>query len=314
MERLDNANEERFVKALIYGPPGTGKTTIGVTAPNPLILLSERQGMTHVRLAAQRLGIPTPKTVLITKAEDYRNVLRALRARRTEELDDFVIRAANGTELIRFEDWWPTTVVMDSFTDAQKRLEEEIDAQAPPTLGSDGLPKRADRFWNALMDRTDKLVRSFRDLPYHVLFLALLSDKTEGEGDNAERVVQPLCSYARAATLLAAAVNVVGVTYRKSKRTSTDEVAHEWGIITAGPGYMLTKPCPPLRSVEVPDFGSWVKRLGEAGGAAAPVVEAQVEAVPVVEDPAAHAPEPDPEPKPTLPKKTRRQRAAEVTS
>lgn len=281
MERIDDKAEERHLKALIYGNPGTGKTSFGVTAPEPLVLLSERQGMTHVRGAAQRLGMAVPRTLYMQRAQDYRDVLRTLRQ---PPAKDFVVRDQDGKEVARFDGWWPRSVVLDSITDAHKLFADEVQAQSPPKAGKDGLPVLPERYWGVLIDRCEKLIRAFRDLPLHVVFLALLADDRKDDDDDEESAkVGPMLATKGLRGAMAAAVNVVGVTYRRPKRNKEGgqekhdgQVVYEFGVLTYGAGYMLTKPLRPLRDREVPDFASWVARVYE-GAQAAPEVPEYVE-------------------------------------
>lgn len=311
MERIDDRPEERLLKALIYGNPGTGKTSIGVTAPEPLILLSERQGMTHIRHAAARLGIPTPRTLLMRTAQDYRDVLRTLRMPAAK---DFVVRDRDGNEIVRFPGWWPKTCVVDSITDAMKIFAEEVQQQSPPKNGKDGLPVLPERYWGVLIDRCEKFVRLFRDLPMHTLFLALLADDRKEDDDDEESAkVGPQLATKGLRGAASAAVNVVGVTYRRVKRAKNDEierrdgqVVYEFGVLTYGPGYMVTKPLRPLRDREVPDFGNWIGRVFEgittapeapefvpgSEGTSEPAPEAK--AAPAAPEAAPPMPEPEP--------------------
>lgn len=287
MERIDDKPEERHLKALIYGNPGTGKTSFGVTGPEPLVLLSERQGMTHVRGAAARMGRPTPRTLYMQRAQDYRDVLRTLRQPAGK---DFVVRDAEGKEVARFDGWWPRTVVLDSITDAHKLFADEVQQQSPPKVGKDGLPVLPERYWGVLIDRCEKVIRAFRDLPLHVVFLALLADdRKEDDEDEESAKVGPMLATKGLRGAMAAAVNVVGVTYRRPKRSKEGgqekhdgQVVYEFGVLTYGAGYMLTKPLRPLRDREVPDFASWVARVFE-GAQSAPEVPEYVEGAEVPE-------------------------------
>lgn len=323
MERLDTAPEEEFLKALVYGNPGTGKTSIGVTAPEPLILLGERQGMPHIRKAAKRLGIELPRVLLCTKAEDYRNALRALHALKPDATD-LVITATETyydesdkkrekpktktTVVERFEGWRPQTIVVDSTTEAMQLFADEIDRQSPPRLGKDGLPVRSDRYWGTLIDRCTKLVRGFRALPFNVLFLALMDDRIEGEGEDAYRTATPMVATRKLATTLASVVNVVGITYRKQTREKDEagDVVYEYGVTTLGKPWQTTKPFRPLRDEETPDFGSWVARVNGDDDELPPAPSAPADedyegdaAPPAAAAAPPAAPTPEPEKKPT---------------
>jgi hypothetical protein len=79
MLRLDDLAGETYVSAAIYGKPGTGKTNFGVSAPKPLIALTERQALIHVKAAAVRLGKPCPPVVFCESIQDLRDLVRACR-------------------------------------------------------------------------------------------------------------------------------------------------------------------------------------------------------------------------------------------
>lgn len=256
MRRVDEDPTEKWVKAAIYGPPGTGKSDFGTSAPKPLILLSERQGIRTVRAAAARRGLPMPVVLAVESLQDLRDVLRALHGPR-----DKAFRVMSGTE-VAYEGEWPESVVLDSLTDACELVEAEIRKESPPEKAKDGLERWTERHWAALRDRCERLIRSFRDVPAHVVFLALQDDRTVGEGEEAARVVQPLLPMRALPSVLSAAVNVVGVTSRAIRDRGEDgqrQIAYE--IRTVGPSHYMLKPYRPLRDLEEPDFAAWVERI-----------------------------------------------------
>lgn len=264
MKRIDSdSDSESYLKAAVYGPPGTGKTDIGVSAPKPLILLSERQGLATVRSASVRRGVPLPPTLFMETLEDYRDVVRALHGPRTQP---FRITAKRGSETATvYEGSWPETVVIDSLTDACELVEAEVRREAPPEKAKDGLERWTERHWAALRDRSEKLIRAFRDVPTHVVFLALQDDRVVGEGDEASRVVQPALPMRALPSFLASCVNVVGITSRRIEDRGEDgqrQVVYE--VRTVAASHYMLKPYRPLRDLEEPDFASWVRRVREA--------------------------------------------------
>ncbi len=258
MQRLDNQEAEKHVKACIYGPPGTGKTSFGVSSPKPLIAITERQAMVHINEAVSRTGVPMPQVFFMETADDLRNLVRSLHG---DQSKPFKILEKHGNEKICVhEGEWPETLVLDSATDACRLLVEEIRRQAPPQRGKDGLPVDSQRFWGVLIDRASTMITAIRDLPVHAVFLALADDRETGDEDNKVRSLKPMMASRGISLTLAAAVNVVGYTYRKTKRGAPGEEHRlEYGVMTTGPEYMLTKPFRPLRDVEVPNFGYWVR-------------------------------------------------------
>jgi len=255
MKRIDDDENEMFWKFAIAGLSGAGKTSLGVSAPNPLILLSERQGMPSIKAAARRLGVPVPPVLLVERADDYRLALQALRGDRAHP---FVVRDLKG-EVVLHLDVWPETVVLDSLSDAVTVIMREIREQSPQRVGKDGLPVDAQRFWGVLSDRMFNLMKSFRDLPMHVVFLCLRDERTkeDGDGNVIERVIQPKLSPRSLVNDLCAAVNVVGYSYR-----TLDKQKHVvYGVVLEAGEGAVTKPCEPLRRVEVADLRSWIVRL-----------------------------------------------------
>jgi hypothetical protein len=328
MKRLDDQEDEKHVKACIYGPPGTGKTSFGTSAPKPLIAITERQALVHIKEASKRLGVPMPLVFYLEHANDLRNLVRSLHGDHTKPFKLYEMHDNNGTpeKICIHEGDWPETIVLDSATDACRLLVEEIRRQSPPQLGRDGLPVDSTRFWNVLLQRAAAMITSIRDLPMHAIFLALADDRETGDDDNKVRSVKPMMAAKQLAITLAAAVNVVGFTYRKTRRgLPGKEHELEYGVMTTGPEYMMTKPYRPLRDTEVPDFGYWVRVIrGEERERPAPAPSAELgggsvgaEDKPIVAEaaaaPAAAEPAAEPtaaEPEAAKPPKAQRKRRA----
>jgi hypothetical protein len=244
-----------YVKACIYGPSGTGKTSLGVTAPKPLILLSEAQGQLHIKQAAQRLGIDEPDALYMEGLDDYRCVLRALHGDRSKP---FIVKDTAGKTVHEGE--WPETTVIDSLTDAARLIVKEIREISPPKAGKDGLPVDAQRFWNTLQDRMQNLILAFRNAPTHVLFLCLADDRMTGPDDAQTRSVTPDLPMRKLANFVAAACNVMGYSYRSEQRKG-NQVRTGFGVLLSGPEGFLLKGCAPLRSKERANFTAFVEGI-----------------------------------------------------
>lgn len=285
---LNEEKNEEWVKALVYGKSGTGKTTLGCTAPKPVFLLSERQGWDSIRKASRALRIPTPPTFLLQTSKDLNDAVRALNsARPMETLVKILVwneeertaaaeqrkpdkdKAARTAEkmiaALPYLD--PLTIVPDSITDMFRLESDAIDEISPPKVGKDGLPVKAERYWSALRERCERLVRRFRDLPFHVLYLALLDDRTVGEDDQKTRQVGPDAPMRALPGAIMQCTNMVGIMSvnvklqapTKENREPQAMIRH-WVRFT-GPDWMMTKPNRPLRDVEVPNFSAWIHTL-----------------------------------------------------
>lgn len=263
MQQIDLNEEATYFKALIYGKPGTGKTSFACTAPRPLILLSERQGIVHIKAAARRLRLASPPQVMFMESiEDYRHVGKALTLGTkdpTLKKGPFVVKDDLGAVIYQHAEW-PETVVFDSFTDACKLIEDDINRISPPKIGKDGLPVPSERYWSALKERIEKLIRFYRDIDFHLLFLCLEDDRMQGEGDDAFRVCGPAVPMRALPGALAASVNVVGIMTREIL-TGGEKAKIGFGVRTIGPSYCLLKPFRPLDDMEKPDFGLWLAKI-----------------------------------------------------
>lgn len=266
-----NEQRAREFKVAVYGVTGAGKTTLCVSAPKPVFLLTERQGFESVRTAAKRRGVPVPPVFLIQTAESMRVALRALRSPDPmKALCSGLISdqsdAKRVWELQPYER--PESVVVDGITEAIKVIADDIDATAPPRPGKDGLPVKSERYWSVLGERGEQLIRAFRDLPYHVIFTALEDDRETGDGDEKTRTIGPAFPMRRFAGALGQAVNIVG-RMRIAERTVPDgtgkpQIQLSRYIQLAGPSWVMTKGFEPLCDYERPDLSSWFDRLDGA--------------------------------------------------
>ncbi len=253
MQRLDKEPASHgYLKALIYGNTGTGKSTLGVTCPKPLVILSEAQGMNAVRAAVARTGASMPQVVLVETPGDLGAVKEGLSGPRDRPL------VIGGEE---YE--WPLTVVLDSMTDIVEGI--MLDAVAG-TLPKDehGEPADSRKMYGLLGKRVGNMIRFFRDLPMHVLFLCQAYDEMVGEGQGAKRVIKPQLP-GKLSKRICQATNLVGYSRRRYVGVGEDDQRQiGWTVMTTGPDNMELKTCRPLLDEEVPDFADWCMRLAAA--------------------------------------------------
>ncbi len=257
-------DEKTFLKALVYGRSGTGKTTLGVTAKNPLILLSERQGLVSVRAQAKRIGIKDPSTLHMDSAGDYRIISKALAKGPVDgELLIRPAREAIGDKpaVAKLALPWPDTVVVDSLTDVARLVEDGLDKEAPmPISDKDGLPIKDMRRWGELMKRFRKIVLEFREAPVDVLFLCLLEDKTEGEGSDAVRMVYPTTITKSISEQMPSHVNLMGT----SERHADGDGGFKFVINFSGPNHTVFKTMDGVNAVEEPNFANIAAKVAAA--------------------------------------------------
>jgi hypothetical protein len=148
-----------YAKVVLYGPPGSGKTTMGATFPDVLFLSAE-SGLLSVR----------DKAIDVWTINEW------------EDLEEAFAYLRKGDHAYK-------SVVLDSLTEVQKKLNEHIVKKFPGKRRDyDDLMSQSD--WGYAIDKLRKMCRAFRDLPMNVVFIAL--EQTEaGEG---ETVTKPALS------------------------------------------------------------------------------------------------------------------------
>lgn len=247
------------LKALIFGPSGSGKTALACTCPNPLVLLSERQGEATIRKRAKELGVKVPTVVIMETMADYRDAVRALHGDPTKPF-----KWVNGDDQVVLEmDPWPETVVIDSITDACELVRKSVLKASPPKKGEDGLEVFGQRHWGALRNRCEKMIRWFRDVPTHVVFLALLDERLNESSDGmTTRTIGPMLPMRSLPDVLMAATNVSGMLTRRSvKIEGQDDKELVYSIRTNGPSYLKVKPFRPINDIEEANFSLWLEKL-----------------------------------------------------
>lgn len=164
------------LNVLLYGAPGSGKTTIAGTFPKPLYLNIEAGVNT---LVGQDIDF-----VDITEWEDIKDVYNQLR---------------NGE--IKYE-----SVIIDSVTELMKKRGLEI-AGSKDQLSM--------RDWGILIKDIEDMMRRFRDLSQHVLFI--FAEQEEKDGDRI--VKRPSVSGKSLPTTACGMVDLVGYTKVLKEKT-----------------------------------------------------------------------------------------------
>lgn len=160
--------ENAFIKSLIYGPSGAGKTTFSATAPNPIFASSEK-GLLSIRHL-------NPQFVEINSLQDLKNLYNFLK----NEKHDF------------------ETCVIDSITEINDIIKSEIETKNKRNMQLQD--------WGILQKEIKDILRKFRDLPMHIIFLA--QETTEKDE---EKIVKYLPSLnGKSATEIAYYMDTVG--------------------------------------------------------------------------------------------------------
>ena len=219
-------------KILAYGDSGAGKTFLGCTAPKPCVLLTEPNGMLTIAAA-------NPNAVVV-QANDLETVHQFMR-----DAMDGTLREATGCD----------TIVIDSLTELQRMLRDDI-MKMKSGSGNGNVRWTLDD-WSTLTDRMRKLLRMIRDLPFHVVAIALAEVSTD---DSDARYVVPAFQGKKLANEVAGYFSMVTYIYRQQETAEdgTSELRHR--ALMRGPSTYITKTVPGLDSLEVCNVSDWLRR------------------------------------------------------
>lgn len=256
-----------YVNALVTGNSGTGKTAFASSAPKSLYLAFEQQAKLVVRKHQKMSGVGSCIGILFPEtASDLRAVTLAFRGPRDQPFR--VVDRETGVILFESEDW-PLTLVIDSVTDAVKKIRDEIDQRVQLVMASDGFPDRNMRRRGQYREESERMFASIRDLPCHVLWLAILNEGIDDASDGSKnRYAGPELLAKTHRPALMQTTNVAGVSRRYVHPPKFDDEGEllevgriEYVIQLVGPGYLPLKEYRPLKNIEQPDFSSWLERI-----------------------------------------------------
>lgn len=160
--------EKQFIKALIYGASGSWKTTFSATAPNLIFASSEKWLMSIRHLS--------PDYAEINSLQDLK------------DLYNFLKNEKHGFE----------TCIIDSITELNDIIKTEIETKNKRNMQLQD--------WGILQKEIKDILRKFRDLPMHIIFLA--QETTEKDE---EKIVKYLPSLnGKSATEIAYYMDTVG--------------------------------------------------------------------------------------------------------
>lgn len=201
------------IKAVVYGASWSGKTVFGGTAPKP-IFASAEGGLLSI---AEK----NPAFVEIKSLKDLADLLDYLKNQKHD-----------------FE-----TVIIDSISEINDIIKQEIERKTWRSMQIQD--------WGDLWKKIRSILRGFRDLPMHTLFIA--QESNEKDEDKIEKIV-PSLNW-KAATEIAYFMDIVGYLF-------IDKATGDRKMITSPNAKLLTKD----RSNTIwndtePDFSVWVEKV-----------------------------------------------------
>jgi len=206
--------QDHFIKALIFGKPGTGKTTFASTAPKPLFLSAEA-GLLSI-------ADKNPDAVVIRSLKDLQDAHDYLKTQKHDY----------------------QTIIIDSITEINEIIKAEIEKKNNRAIRRDD--------WGEVSTKIKRVIRDFRDLPMHCIFLA--QENVEKDEDTIVRIYPSLNG--KSATEIAAACDVVGY-------LDIDKTLGERYMVVKEHAVLATKNrLAPLKTDNPSlDFSEWVKLM-----------------------------------------------------
>lgn len=231
IERAGDVKAEHLhIGFLLYGDPGSGKTHAAALAPKPLVLLTEKNGLTTIRRAN-----PDALVVRVSNVNELRDVLKmAIQGDMPE-----------GTQ----------TLVVDSLTEVQRLFRDEIMSGKSP-----GQPFSL-QDWGSLAEKMRRFMRTLRDIPYNVVATAL-AESIVSDADGV-RYTQPQFDGKKTGAEVSQYFNAVAYLFKREKAGENGERSIVHQAMLEGPSRYTCKPCHPVSGVRAPDVDNWFKMLAE---------------------------------------------------
>lgn len=164
-------SKTEFIKAVMYGREGTGKSTAAAQASKlGKVLFIDSEGGLKVDALA-RLGAD-PDNILV-----WPSAGELITSTSLEELHrQLISQFADDPDFLQ-------AIVVDSLTEIHHLLREQATEYRVKTSRVELDPDFVDRNdYGRMTQQLNKLIRRFRDLPCHVVFIALERDNEEDDG------------------------------------------------------------------------------------------------------------------------------------
>jgi hypothetical protein len=248
------------VNILCMGLSGSGKTTFGATAPAPLILATEEQGIISVKAIN-----PTANVVKINGLNNDGTPIMSTAGQPITPWDHLLMvlawckrkldMAAAGTG-----DLFPyRTLVLDSLQDAQLALVGKLLGRRG--AGDDDVQRLGQEEYGILGQRTLDLIRFLKKLPIDLVVIV----KAEEFVDGTELKIRPGGIGQMAPKELPYAFNLVLYCYKAQGEGGNSRPTYH--VLTDGHSKYVTKGHAALAPVEVQNATSILERLRGSSGA-----------------------------------------------
>ena len=210
------------IKILVYASAGTGKTWLASQSPKPVVVLTEKNGLTSVAHSN-----PEALIVEVTDADQLFDVVLDAKDGAIEAQDE-----QGKTHKVKFD-----TLVIDSLTEAQRLIKDRILKQA----------NREDMMlkdWNTLTNHMQRFVRAIRDLPVNVVCTALMEESYEES--TGTRYIKPQFEGKKTTQQISQYFNMVGYLFKKDGGKAASNELQPRYLMLDGPNQVMCKPAHPV--------------------------------------------------------------------
>ena len=180
---------QRYLKLLIYGAPGTGKTTLAGTAQD----VDEMKDVIFIDVEAGALSLAGRDDIDVVRVTSYMQFAKVYEFLKlhcqyrdvgdSDKLHD--LHEKIGADPAKIYN----TVVIDSLTEVQKQIMYMLLGVQIGQMNLELVPDTPEfKEWGQSAEMVRLLIRSFRDLPMHVVVVCA---EAEGENERKQRIRRP---------------------------------------------------------------------------------------------------------------------------
>lgn len=223
-KKISDLGKDVNIKILLHGDSGAGKTFCAVSAPKPLVLLTERNGLVSIKHSN-----PDAVVAVCSNAKEVRDV--------------FGMVLKQGVKHFGCE-----TLVVDSLTEIQRMFKDEIIEKNNKKLFSL-------QNWGELTDTMRNFMRMLRSLDCSMVCTALSQYVQEEETNR----ILPAFEGQKTPQEVSQYFSAVGFVYRTQQKDEKGNSSFIHKVMFEGPTRVTCKPCAPLSGVVDADMSEIFK-------------------------------------------------------
>lgn len=213
-QKISELGKDVNIKILLHGDSGAGKTFCASSAPKPLVLLTERNGLVSIKHSN-----PEAVVAVCSTAKEVREVFNQILKKGLKHF---------GCE----------TLVVDSLTEIQRMFKDEIIEKSNKKLFSL-------QNWGELTETMRKFMRMLRSLDCSMVCIALSQYQQE---EDTNRIL-PAFEGQKTPQEVSQYFSAVGFVYRTQQKDEKGNSTFVHKVMFEGPTRVTCKPCAPLSGI-----------------------------------------------------------------